>query len=369
MTAVLPPPVSWPYSYTVEISPTGEARLTDISERLAQLYGYERAELLEPLAWARLVPDEVERMQEVVSSLLGGSDHWDGRVRIRTKSGAQLVVETQLEVLRRSTEAIQVSGRVRDVTEQVLLEDRLKERETRLQVLNEQFRLVMWSSDPELRFTWSWGSGLADLGLKDNEVVGTTLFEYFETDDPDFPPIAAERRALSGEHVTYAIDWHGRSYRVTVEPHFDLTTGRVLGTIGIAVDVTEPAAAHEEAHAIGRALGGPRIAGEASWPTGHEIIEVGTLRIDVEAFEATLRGERIDLTPTEFRLLTELARRPGRVVTRDTLLRNVWGYDFLGGGSLITMAVKRLRAKIERDPTRPEVIETVRGVGYKLRAG
>ncbi|MDQ4064842.1 MAG: winged helix-turn-helix domain-containing protein, partial [Actinomycetota bacterium] len=220
--------------------------------------------------------------------------------------------------------------------------------------------------DPELRFTWSWGSGLGDLGLEENEVVGMTFFEYFETDDPNFPAIENERRALSGEHVHYEIDWHGRSYRCTVEPHFD-EAGRVVGTIGIAVDLGA-SDSFEEARDIGRALSAARVAGEAAWPTGHEILEVNDLRIDVEAFEATRNGERLELTPTEFRLLTELARRPGRVVSRATLLRNVWGYDFLGGGSLITMAIKRLRSKIERDPTHPRIIETVRGVGYRLRA-
>ena len=362
-----PPPISWPYGLAYEIPPSGDSRLTDISERLAALYGYEREELLEPRAWERLVPDEAERMEELIHYFLSGADHWEGRVRIRTKGGAELVVETQQDVVSRTAEAVHVVARVRDVTEQVLLEDKLKELETRLQALNQQLRLIMWSADPDLRFTWSWGSALADLGLKENELVGMTFYEYLQTDDPEFPAIAAELRALKGEHVTYEMEWMGRTYRCPVEPHFD-RSGRVLGTIGTAVDITDPAHLLEETRAIGRTLGGSRIAGEAAWPTGQEILEVGPLRVDVEAFEATLAGTRLDLTPTEFRLLTELARRPGRVVTRATLLRNVWGYDFLGGGSLITMAIKRLRSKIERDPTHPEIIETVRGVGYKLRA-
>lgn len=361
------PPISWPYSYTLEIPPSGEARLTDITDTLAELYGYSRPELLEPLAWARLVPDEIDRFTQVVSDFLAGADHWDGRVRIRTRSGAELFVDTQLEVVARRDGTVQVNGRVRDVTEQVELEDKLKEREARLQALNDQVRLVMWSTDPELRFTWSWGSGLADLGLKENEVVGMSLYEYFESHDPDLPAIDAHRRALGGEHVSYDFDWHGHAYRCTVEPHFD-AANRVLGTIGMAVDVTGADSLHEETREIGRVLSRTRMTGEAAWPTGDEIIDVGDLSIDVEAFEATLGGTRLELTPTEFRLLTELARRAGRVVTRETLLRNVWGYDFLGAGSLITMAIKRLRSKIERDPTHPELIETVRGVGYRLRS-
>ncbi|MDQ4065479.1 MAG: PAS domain-containing protein, partial [Actinomycetota bacterium] len=127
----VPPPVSWPYSYSVEIPPSGAARLTDISEQLAELYGYEHAELLEPLAWERLVPDDVERMREVVQHFLSGGDHWEGRVRIRTRDGAQMVVESHIEAVAHTPEAVHLSARVRDVTEQALLEDKLKEREAR----------------------------------------------------------------------------------------------------------------------------------------------------------------------------------------------------------------------------------------------
>ena len=71
------------------------------------------------------------------------------------------------------------------------------------------------------------------------------------------------------------------------------------------------------------------------------------------------------LTPTEFRLLVELARRPNQVFTRDVLLERVWGYDYLGDSRLVDVAIQRLRAKIESDPSEPELIHTVRGVGYR----
>ena len=76
-------------------------------------------------------------------------------------------------------------------------------------------------------------------------------------------------------------------------------------------------------------------------------------------------GEDIPLTRTEFDLLVDLARHPGQVLARDTLLDRIWGYDYLGDSRLVDVAVGRLRAKIERDPTAPELILTVRGAGYK----
>jgi two-component system response regulator MtrA len=76
-------------------------------------------------------------------------------------------------------------------------------------------------------------------------------------------------------------------------------------------------------------------------------------------------GEEIPLTRTEFDLLVDLARHPGQVLARDTLLDRIWGYDYLGDSRLVDVAVGRLRAKIEADPAAPELILTVRGAGYK----
>jgi two-component system response regulator MtrA len=74
------------------------------------------------------------------------------------------------------------------------------------------------------------------------------------------------------------------------------------------------------------------------------------------------------LTATEFRLLLELARRPGQVFTREVLLDRVWNYSYLGDSRLVDVAVQRLRSKVEDDPARPGLIRTVRGAGYKLAA-
>ena len=96
------------------------------------------------------------------------------------------------------------------------------------------------------------------------------------------------------------------------------------------------------------------------------IVRIGDLEIDVAGFVARKDGRDLPLTATEFRLLVELARRPGQVLTREVLLARVWDYEFLGDSRLVDVAVQRLRAKIEDDPARPSRISTVRGVGYRL---
>jgi two-component system response regulator MtrA len=104
----------------------------------------------------------------------------------------------------------------------------------------------------------------------------------------------------------------------------------------------------------------------ASAEGGDARIVAGDLEIDPAGFRATKAGQELDLTATEFRLLLELARRPGQVFTRELLLERVWNYEYLGDSRLVDVAVQRLRAKIEDDPGQPALITTVRGVGYRF---
>ena len=96
------------------------------------------------------------------------------------------------------------------------------------------------------------------------------------------------------------------------------------------------------------------------------VIVAGDLEIDAAAYRVRRAGEEVSLTATEFRLLLELARRPGQVFTRELLLQLVWNYDFLGDSRLVDVAVQRLRSKIEPDPKQPRHVLTVRGVGYRF---
>ncbi len=91
--------------------------------------------------------------------------------------------------------------------------------------------------------------------------------------------------------------------------------------------------------------------------------------IDVAAHTVHRNGQEVKLTPLEFDLLVSLARKPRQVFTREVLLEQVWGYRHSADTRLVNVHVQRLRAKIEADPEHPEVILTVRGVGYKAGTG
>lgn len=93
---------------------------------------------------------------------------------------------------------------------------------------------------------------------------------------------------------------------------------------------------------------------------------LGDLEIEPEAGVVRKRSEEISLTKTEFQLLTTLASRPNQIFTREVLLDRVWSYDYLGDSRLVDVHVRRLRAKIEDDPSDPKIIRTVRGFGYKV---
>jgi two-component system response regulator MtrA len=96
-----------------------------------------------------------------------------------------------------------------------------------------------------------------------------------------------------------------------------------------------------------------------------ETLEIGDLAIDVAGHAVRRDSQPIALTPLEFDLLVALARKPWQVFTREVLLEQVWGYRHAADTRLVNVHVQRLRSKIEKDPERPEIVLTVRGVGYK----
>ncbi len=96
-----------------------------------------------------------------------------------------------------------------------------------------------------------------------------------------------------------------------------------------------------------------------------ESLIVGDLAVDVAGHSVTRNGTSISLTPLEFDLLVCLARKPWQVFTREVLLEQVWGYRHAADTRLVNVHVQRLRSKVEHDPENPEIVVTVRGVGYK----
>jgi DNA-binding response OmpR family regulator len=125
--------------------------------------------------------------------------------------------------------------------------------------------------------------------------------------------------------------------------------------------VTKPFAAKELAarlRALLRRLGGGEQRGA--------VYRFGDLEIAADAGTVLRDGVEVPLTKTEFRLLCELARNAGLVLSREQLLDRVWGYDYLGDGRLVDAHVRRLRTKVEHDPSDPALVVTVRGLGYRM---
>jgi len=112
-----------------------------------------------------------------------------------------------------------------------------------------------------------------------------------------------------------------------------------------------------------------RRAGEAA---PHELngdaLEVGDVALDPERHEVVIRGDAVSLPLKEFELLEILLANAGRVLPRDTLIDRVWGTDYVGDTKTLDVHVKRLRAKVELDPSSPTRIVTIRGLGYKYEA-
>ena len=103
-----------------------------------------------------------------------------------------------------------------------------------------------------------------------------------------------------------------------------------------------------------------------SGPSGPTLLKVGDLSIDPERYEVTVAGRRVALTYKEFQLLVLLASNPGRVYTREALLSQIWGYDYLGGTRTVDVHIRRLRSKVE-SPGR-SFVETIWNVGYRFKA-
>jgi DNA-binding response OmpR family regulator len=138
----------------------------------------------------------------------------------------------------------------------------------------------------------------------------------------------------------------------------DIVVGLECGADDYVVKPVEPRVLDARIKAIHR-----RAARVATTP---DPLRVGDLAIDVEAMTVSRDGVELSLTSTEIRLLVEFAEHPNLVLSRQTLLKRVWDYGYVGDSRLVDAAVGRLRAKVEQDPANPALLRTVRGIGYRL---
>ena len=222
-------------------------------------------------------------------------------------------------------------------------------------------RILLVEDDPSIREVTAMGLRAAGFEV-DTAPDGLAGLERWRTSSPDLVLLDVMLPRMDGLEVCREIRRDSTVPVVMLTARGD-TIDVVVGLESGADDyVTKP---FEMAVLIARVRAALRRRVREPTAAGSDILRLGPLRIDVPARTVDRDGTSIPLTRTEFDVLVELARRPGQVFSREQLLDGVWGYDFLGDSRLVDVAVGRLRAKVERDAANPELIVTVRGVGYK----
>jgi PAS domain S-box-containing protein len=160
--------------------------------------------------------------------------------------GSTIWLETSKVPLRDGHgQVVGILGTWQDITLRKRAEEALRESEARLRLILKKMPAVLWTTDRNLRVTSSTGAGLAALGLKPGQLVGTTIQEYHQNDDPTYWPNAAHIRALEGQASTFPGEWAGRSFQTHLEPLRD-ASDQIVGVIGVCLDVTERRQAEEE---------------------------------------------------------------------------------------------------------------------------
>jgi PAS domain S-box-containing protein len=218
------------------VEPLG--KYLEVNPTFCRMTGYPREELLSRDFQSITAPQDLDKNLEALRELLGGASPLHLEKRYIGKGGGSFWARLYVSLVRDDqAKPLYFTVQIEDIDERKRAEAALRNEEKRLLQLVEQIPAVLWTTDTELTFTLSVGAGLAGLGLTPNQVVGMTLFEYFQTQDPEFLPIQASRRALNGESVSYETNWNDRVFQSHVEPLRD-NAGRVIGVIGFALDIT-----------------------------------------------------------------------------------------------------------------------------------
>ncbi len=221
-------------------------------------------------------------------------------------------------------------------------------------------RLLMVEDDERIRM--ALGLALADEGCDVVEAAsGEEALRLLAMTEVDVVLLDLMLPGIDGLEVCRILRTRGGLPIIIVSARTD--TSDVIAGLEAGADdyVTKPLMASELAARIRALLRRRNPASTHPRPA----IRIGEIEI-LPAEEVVRRGSApVHLTRTEFGLLMELATAEGRVVTREELLRRVWGYDYFGDTRLLDVHIRRLRRKVERDPDNPECVLTVRGRGYK----
>lgn len=171
---------------------------------------------------------------------------------------------------------------------------------------------------------------------------------------------------ISGFDVCRQLRAEGRRQPILMLTAHDEELDKVLGLeLGADDYVVKPYSLRELISRIRAQL--RRAYGELAAVSVGDVIRFGEVELDLERLRVTRRGQPVDLTPTEFRLLRYLVTHPDRPFSRDALIETVWGYDSdIGSDRTVDVHIRHLREKLEEDPASPRWLVTVRGVGYKF---
>src|SRR5690606_5886073 len=194
--------------------------------------------------------------------------------------------------------------------------------------------------------------------------TGTVALEQFDRSGADLVLLDLMLPGLSGTEVCRTLRQKS-NVPVIMLTAKDSEIDKVVGLeLGADDYVTKPFSSRELVARI-RAVLRRRTAGDPVLPS---VLEAGPVRMDVERHVVTVRGENVQLPLKEFELLEVLLRNAGRVLTRPQLIDRVWGADYVGDTKTLDVHIKRLRAKIETDPSKPQHIITVQGLCYKFES-
>ncbi len=196
---------------------------------------------------------------------------------------------------------------------------------------------------------------------------GKEALELVRSESPDLVVLDIMLPEIDGLEVCRQLRLFSDAYVLMLTARTE-EIDRVVGlSVGADDYLTKPFSPRELVARVRAMLRRPRTLAGATPSPETESAEFGDLKIDYGAHEVTRAGMPISLTPIEFSLLETLAAHPGIVYTRDQLIARVWGHDFYGDEHTVDVHVSNLRRKIERDPSQPDWIETVRGVGYRFK--
>ena len=195
---------------------------------------------------------------------------------------------------------------------------------------------------------------------------GLTALELFRTFKPDVILLDVMLPKISGLDVCKEIRTESKVPIIMVTAKVEEIDTVVGLEVGADDYITKPYRLREVVARMRSLLRRSNWSDETEGVSEGRVLTVGDIRVDTDKYEIEVRNEIVDFPLKEFELLLILLENVGRVLTRDVLIDRVWGFDYVSETKTLDVHIKRLRAKVEKDPSKPQSIITVRGVGYKF---